>query len=173
MKAKTFDQFLLIGAMVGILLLALVFDVLIKLLMDGGSLLGGMDNLLIWLFPLMQLLLMIGFVGLVWLMLSNQGYSRLICITYMVVGLITLYSTSLLYIIPVPESYYVLFDYLSPGSFLYQASGAVAAIGLFSLAVWKPAEADEVEAEAILEEESNQKDEIEKESADPASSSNA
>ena len=88
----------------------------------------------------------------------------------MVFGLFILYSTSLLFVLPVPESTFVIIEYLSPGTFLYQASGAVAAIGIFSLAMWKPAEPVEEEAEVAQEPETGPVDVVEEEGADPASS---
>jgi hypothetical protein len=106
-------------------------------------------------------------------MVSSGGFSRWVSVIYMVVGLLILYSTSFLFVLPVPESYYGLIEYLSPGTFLYQASGAVAAIGIFSLAMWKPAKPVEAEVEAAQEPESNPEDEVEDEGADPASSASA
>jgi len=169
MQTKSNNQVLLIGVLIGVLVLAFIFDLLIKLLMNGDAILGGTDSFLIWLFPLMQLLLMVGGVGVVWLMVARGGYSRLTSIIYLVVGLFILYCSSVLYILPVPESVYVVFDYLSPGSFLYQASSVAAAVGVFSLAMWKPAESHAgMEAQAVQPDHEN---EMEEEGADPASSS--
>ena len=159
--------------MLGLLLLAFVFDILLQALVDRNSSQGGLDQLLVWLFPLLQLLWMVGAVGLVWLMISSGGFSRWVSVIYMVVGLVVLYSTSFLFVLTVPESFYVIIQYISPGTFLYQASAAVAAIGLFSLAMWKPNTPVELEAEEAQEAESSPVDEAEEEGADPASSAGA
>jgi hypothetical protein len=173
MKEKLLNLALLTSAMIGMLVLAFVFDILLQALVERNASQGGLDQLLVWLFPLLQLLWMVAAIALVWLMVSSGGFSRWVSVIYMVVGLLILYSTSFLFVLPVPESYYGLIEYLSPGTFLYQASGAVAAIGIFSLAMWKPAKPVEAEVEAAQEPESNPEDEVEDEGADPASSASA
>jgi hypothetical protein len=170
MKEKTLRIALLVGAMFGMMILAFVFDILLQALVERNSSQGGLDQLLVWLFPLLQLLWMVGAVGLVWWMVSSGGFSRWVSVIYLVVGLVVLYSTSFLFVLSVPESFYGLIQYLSPGTFLYQASAAVAALGLFSLAMWKPSVPVEGEAEADQEAESSPVDEAEEEGADPASS---
>ncbi len=173
MKEKSLNTALFTGAMVGILLLAFVFDLLLNSLTARNATEGGLDQLLVWLFPLLQLLWMVAAIGLVWLMISSGGFSRLVCVIYMVVGLLILYSTSFLFVLPLPDNFYTLIQYLSPGSFLYQASGAVAAIGIFSLAMWKPASAVEPVPEAAQEAGVSSVAEEEEEGSDPASSTGA
>ena len=172
MKEKSLNIALFTGGMVGMLLLAFVFDLILNSLTARNATEGGLDQLLVWLFPLLQLLWMVAAISLVWLMISSGGFSRLVCVIYMVVGLLILYSTSFLFVLPVPDSYYVLIQYLSPGTFLYQASGAVAAIGIFSLAMWKPASPVETEPEAVQEPAGDSVGEAEEEGADPASTTN-
>jgi hypothetical protein len=173
MKEKSLRLALLIGAMLGLMVLAFVFDILLQALVERNSTQGGLDQLLVWLFPLLQLLWMVGAVGLVWWMVTGGGFSRWVSVIYMVVGLIVLYSTSFLFVLTLPESFYGLIQYLSPGTFLYQASAAVAAIGLFSLGMWKPATPVEGELELDQAAESSSVDELEPEGADPASSAEA
>jgi hypothetical protein len=173
MKEKSLNTALFTGGMVGILLLAFAFDLLLNSLTARNATEGGLDQLLVWLFPLLQLLWMVAAISLVWLMISSGGFSRLVCVIYMVVGLLILYSTSLLFVLPLPDNFYALIQYLSPGSFLYQASGAVAAIGIFSLAMWKPASQVEPGAEEAQEPASGSVDETEEDGADPASSAGA
>jgi hypothetical protein len=173
MKEKSLRIALLTGAMLGMLILAFIFDILLQALVERNSSQGGLDQLLVWLFPLLQLLWMVGAVGLVWLMISGGGFSRWVSVIYLVVGLVVLYSTSFLFILTVPESFYQLIQYLSPGTFLYQASAAVAAIGLFSLAMWKPETPVQAEGETAQETDGNPVDEVEEEGADPASTADA
>jgi len=173
MKEKSLKLGLLIGAMLGVLALAFVFDILLQSLVERNSTQGGLDQLLVWLFPLLELLWILGAVGLVWLMVSSGGFSRWASVIYMGVGLLLLYTNSLLFVLPIPESLYILVLYLSPDKFLYQASGAVAAIGLVSLAMWKPGAPVETEMEADQEEESGPACEAEEEGADPASSASS
>jgi hypothetical protein len=173
MKEKSLNTALLIGGMIGILLLAFAFDLILQVLVNRNSTQGGLDQMLVWLFPLLQLLWAVAAIGLVWLMISRGGYSRLVSAIYLVFGLLVLYSTSFLFVLPVPESFYVIIQYLSPGTTLYQASGAVAAIGLFSLAMWKPAKQVEEEAGATQAAEGGMVEEVVEEDVDPASSSGA
>ncbi len=173
MKENTLRLALLVGAMLGMLILAFVFDILLQALVERNSSQGGLDQLLVWLFPLLQLLWMVGAVGLVWWMVTGGGFSRWVSVIYMAVGLVVLYSTSFMFVLTLPESFYAIIQYLSPGTFLYQASAAVAAIGLFSLAMWKPSTPVGIEAEADQEAESGPVDEPEEEGADPASSTGA
>jgi hypothetical protein len=173
MKEKAIRIALLVGAMLGMLILAFVFDILLQALVERNSSQGGLDQLLVWLFPLLQLLWMVGAVGLVWWMISGGGFSRWVSVIYMAVGLVVLYATSFLFVLTLPESFYVIIQYLSPGTFLYQASAAVAAIGLFSLAMWKPASPVEIEAEVDQEAESGPADEPEEEGSEPAPSAGA
>jgi hypothetical protein len=170
MKEKSLNIALLIGAMVGMLLLAFIFDILLQFLVDRNNTQGGLDQALVWLFPLLQLLWMVGAIGLVWLLISSGGFSRLVSVIYLVVGLLTLYSTSFLFVLPAPDSLYVIIQYISPGTFLYQASGAVAAIGIFSLAMWRQAKPVDAEADAAQALESSPLDEVEEEGPDPVSS---
>jgi hypothetical protein len=173
MKEKSLRLALLVGAMLGLMVLAFVFDILLQALVERNSSQGGLDQLLVWLFPLLQLLWMVGAVGLVWWMVTGGGFSRWVSIIYMVVGLVVLYSTSFLFVLTLPDSFYGLIQYLSPGTFLYQASAAVAAIGIFSLAMWKPVTPVEGELEADQAAEVGSIDEFEEEGADPASPAEA
>ena len=114
MKEKSLRLALLVGAMLGMLILAFVFDILLQALVERNSSQGGLDQLLVWLFPLLQLLWMVGAVGLVWWMISGGGFSRWVSVIYMVVGLVVLYSTSFLFVLTLPESFYGIIQYLSP-----------------------------------------------------------
>jgi hypothetical protein len=170
MKEKSLNLALMIGAMVGLLALAFVFDISVQALVGRNTTQGGLEQWLVWLFPLCQLLLMVVTVGLVWLMVSSGGFSRLVSAIYILFGLLILYSTSLLLVLPVPESTYFIFEYISPGTFLYQASGAVAAIGIISLAMWKPAKPVEYGPEAAQEPDSGSVDDVDEAGAAPTSS---
>ncbi len=63
MKEKSLNLALLTGAMIGMLLLAFVFDILLQALVDRNSSQGGLDQLLVWLFPLLQLLWMVAAIA--------------------------------------------------------------------------------------------------------------
>ena len=152
---------LLLSGMAGLLVLALILDLILKVLVERNSQLGGIDTTLVWIFPLFQLLWMVGVISLVWLMISGGGYSKWISAIFLIVGLFILYANPILYVNELPDSLYILVEYLSPGTMLFQAGGAVAAIGLLSLWFWKESkeEMDEIETIQIVELEGSKADE--------------
>jgi len=136
-EGRSLQSILLLSGLVGMLLLALVFDLLIQYLMQMNSETGTLMVALVWLFPLLQFLWLLAPVGVVWLMLSGGGYSRWVSIVFLIVGLLLLYINPILFVNELPDSLYVIVQYLTPGSLLIQGAGAAAAIGLLSLWFWK------------------------------------
>jgi len=136
-KGKALNNLLLISGLFGILLLGLVFDLGINGLATRNAETGTLSATLVWMFSLLELLLMVGIVGLIWLAVSGGGFSRWVSVVYLVVGLIILYTNPILYVTEMPDSLYVVVEFLIPGSMLYQAGGFAAAFGLVSLFFWK------------------------------------
>ena len=128
---------ILILGMVGILVLAGIFDYTLDALAVQNSETGTLDLLLVWLFPLLEFLWALAAVGLVWYIIAGRSYSRWVCAVYLIFGLVLLYASPILYVTNLPDSLYVILIYLTPGSMLYQASGITAAIGLLSLWFWQ------------------------------------
>jgi sulfite exporter TauE/SafE len=151
-KGKALNNLLLISGLFGILLLGLVFDLGINSLATRNAETGTMSATLIWMFSLLELLLMVGIVGLTWLAVSSGGFSRWVSVVYLVVGLIVLYTNPVLYVTEMPDSLYVVVEFLIPGSMLYQAGGFAAAFGLVSLFFWKSAKEDSTEETELPEE---------------------
>jgi len=142
MKEKNLNQFLVVSGIFGLIILAIIFDLILLSLVDKNATQGGLEQVLIWTYPLLELLWAVAAVGLLWLIVSSGGTSRWVSVLSLVVGLLVLYSMSLLFVLDVPEQFYVLVEHVSPGTLLYQAGAVVAAFGLFSLAMWKPAALD-------------------------------
>lgn len=136
-ESNGIKNLLLVSGLIGLLLLALIFDLVIGALAERNAELGGLDATLVWIFPLLELLFMLGIVGLLWLALSGRGYSRWVSVFYLVVGLLLLYTNPILFVNELPDSLYVLVEYLLPGSLLFQAGGAAAAFGLVTLFFWQ------------------------------------
>jgi uncharacterized membrane protein len=134
---KALHNILLLTGMVALVLLSLLFDLAITALAEQNAQGGGLEVTLVWLFPLMELIWMLAVVGLVWFFANGGGYSRWISMIYLIVGIFFLYTNPVLFVNELPDSWYVLVQYLSPGTLLFQAGGALAAIGLLSLWFWK------------------------------------
>ena len=141
---KALHNILLITGMVALVLLSLLFDLAITALAEQNAQGGGLEVTLVWLFPLMELIWMLAVVGLVWFFATGGGYSRWISLIYLIVGIFLLYTNPVLFVNELPDSWYVLVQYLSPGTLLFQAGGALAAVGLLSLWFWKPASKQEL-----------------------------
>jgi hypothetical protein len=135
------NDLLLLGGLAGLLILAFLLDTLRNsLLTNAGT--GEEQVKLFFLFPLMELVLMLAALGLIWLFLSSAGYSRWVTVIYLVVGLVLLYTLGILSVLPFPDSFYNVVLYLSLESYLFQAGGAAAALGLISLFFWKAPKAE-------------------------------
>lgn len=140
--ARRLNDLLLVSGLAGLLALAVLLDLLRRTLLDGAESLADQQRLL-FLLPLMQLLLMLAVLGLIWVCLSSAGYSRWVSVVYLVVGLVLLYALGLLSALSFPDWTYNLALYLTPDSYLFQAGGAAAALGLISLFFWKSSSAEE------------------------------
>jgi len=131
------QNILLLTGMVGLLVVAVIFDLIIRNLAERNSQSGILDTTMVWMFPLLQFLFMLAALGLVWLLIAGERYSRWVSAVFLFVGLVLLYINPILYVNELPDSLYVIVLYLVPGNLLFQASGALAAIGLLSLWFWK------------------------------------
>jgi len=155
-NSRSLQNLLLLSGMFGLLALGLVFDLILQGLVERNAQLGTLDTTLVWIFPLLQFLFMAAAIGLAWLMIAGGGYSRWISVACLLVGLVILYINPVLYTNELPDSLYVVVEYVSPGKMLFQAGGAATAIGLLSLWFWKPGAANAAEEE---EEEDDDDDE--------------
>jgi hypothetical protein len=144
---KGMQNLLLISALAGLFLLAIVFDIITRILTDRNSQMGGLDTTLVWMYPLLEMLWVLASLGLVWLMISSGFYSRWVSVIYLVVGLIILYTNPILFVTELPDSLYVVVQYLFPGTMLIQAGGTFAAIGILSMWFWKSPGDDSAEVE--------------------------
>jgi hypothetical protein len=143
-SSRRLNDLLLTGGLAGLLILALLLDFLRNGMLAGAESASDQQKLF-FLLPLMQLVLMLAALGLIWLCLSRAGYSRWVSVVYLVVGLLLLYGLGLLSALPFPDWMYNLELYLTPESYLFQAGGAAAALGLISLFFWKKEEQTEIE----------------------------
>ena len=131
-------QLLLLSAVLALLVLGYLFDTGLNALAPSAEMDMNITRVLIWLAPLFQLLLVLAALFLFWLIYTNGEYSQWVCYTAIVIGLLLLYTPSLLFVLPLPDSLYILTETLAPGTFMFQASALVAGIGFVTLGFWKP-----------------------------------
>jgi len=134
--SRRMNDLLLVSGLIGLLILSIILDFIRRAMIDQVESFGDQQRML-FILPLMQLLLMLAVLGLIWVALSSAGYNRWVTIIYLVVGLLILYALGLLSALPFPDALYVLTLNLSLDSYLFQAGGAAAALGLLSLLFWK------------------------------------
>jgi hypothetical protein len=151
---RQLNQFLLIAGMLGVLALAFVFDRVLQAQVNNNPTLLQINTTIVWLIPLFELLTMLAVVGLVWMMITSGGYARWVSAVFLVVGIVLLYLTAVMVVVPFPEKMYILMDYLTIQTYLFQASGAIAAVGFVSLWFWKaePAPDTEEDSEPLADE---------------------
>jgi hypothetical protein len=155
-NSKLTDLLLISGAP-GLILLALLFDTVLRSLVSqiGGEQLA-LNKTIVFLTPLFSLLLMLALVGLIWMMIANRVYGRGVPAAYTILGLALLYAAAILFVTPAPDSWYVLMIYLAPDTLSFQASAAVAALGLVTLWFWR--EPEDSQAQLKAEEDSVQEE---------------
>jgi hypothetical protein len=136
-KESPLHNLLLVSGMIGLLVLALILDIVLSGLTERNSQMGGLNVTLVWMYPLVQFIWMLGAIGLAWLMITGGSFSRWVSAIYLIVGLLILYTNPILYVNELPDSLYVVVQYLAPGTMVFQAGGLIAAIGLLSLWFWK------------------------------------
>ena len=132
-------RLLLISAMIALLLLAFLFDFIMRGMQisnyEGGF---ALEPMMVLMFPFLELVIVLGCLGLFRYVFSNPERSRLVAALFLIFGLLVLAITPLLYFLMVPVDFYVLVDFTQPGTYLFQTAAMLAATGLLSL-VRRPA----------------------------------
>jgi hypothetical protein len=134
-NSKLLPRLLLFSGMIALLLMAFLFDLAVMGLQIRNSEGAGLEPLLVWLFPLFELLLALGGLGLFWYLFSSAQKDRPIGSAFTIFGLLLLFLTPLLFFLPVPMTLYAIVQYVSPGSYLFQAGALLGVTGLLSLAL--------------------------------------
>ncbi len=136
---KLLPRLLLISGMVGLLVIAFIFDFILSAVQVQNTSGAGYEPLLVVLFPVFALAIVLGALGLFWYLFSSSDHGRLPGILFSVVGLLVLFSTPLLFYLPVPMSIYAIVQYVQPYSYVFLSSALISGIGLLSLFLKKPA----------------------------------
>jgi hypothetical protein len=135
MSEKTTSRILLISAIPAILLMAFLFDLAVAALAQQNAEGAGWEPVLIILYPLFELVIVLGALGLFWYLFRTEPRSTGISITLTVVGFIVLFSTPLLFFLPFPVSWMALVDFFRPGTYMFQAGALMGGAGLLSLVI--------------------------------------
>ncbi len=142
MNEKTTSNVLLLSVIPAILLMAFLFDFAVAGLAQQNAGGAGWEPLLVVLYPIFELLIVCGVLGLFWYLFRTEPRSRGVAILLAVIGFVVLFSTPLLFYLPVPISWMGAVDFLSPGTFVFQAGALMGGVGLLSLVLKeKPADA--------------------------------
>jgi hypothetical protein len=127
-------RWLLFGGMLALLVLSFLLDLAIRGLQLRNAEGAGMELLLVVLFPLFELLIVIGGLALFRALLGTSAALRGPAVLCLVVGLLILFGTTLLFVLPVPVAMYALVEFLQPGSYLFQAAAMLAGAGILGVA---------------------------------------
>lgn len=134
---KMLSRLLLFSGMLALLLMSLLFDFGASALQIKNSEGAGLEPLLVVLFPVFEVIVVLGGLGLFWYLFSSPAADRLVGWIYTVVGLLLVFFAPLLFFLPVPMSVFALAQFVAPGSFLIQAAALVGVGGALSLVLKK------------------------------------
>ncbi|MFM8321856.1 MAG: hypothetical protein ACKOC5_13165 [Chloroflexota bacterium] len=138
MSEQKVNRLLLISAVPGVLLLALVFYGIAIVLQVQNMNGAGMEGVLVLALPLLELALLALALGLVLYLFRSAGQDRVVSAVMAGAGLLVLFASPLLYYLPVPDVLLMAVQFLGPDSYLVHAAGVLAAGGLLSLALKRP-----------------------------------
>lgn len=137
MSKNRLTDLVLISAGPGLLLLGSIFDYILRRMTPPDTSATPLTSRQAYLFPLFELLLMLAVVALIWRLVANRTFSRLVPSIFLLLGVIFLYAFPLYFTAYLPESWTFIALYLTPYTYLFQAAGALAALGLVTLWFWK------------------------------------
>jgi hypothetical protein len=129
----TLPRLLMISAMFALIIMALLFDFAITALQVQNSTGAGLEPVLVMLFPLFELLLVFGGMGIFWYLFASGERSKLVTTLFLVVGLLIVFGTPLLFFLPVPMAFYGLVQYIQPGTYVFQVGAMLTVIGILSI----------------------------------------
>ena len=138
-NSRMLPRLLLLSGLVAMLVMSLLFDLGATVLQIRNTEGLGLEPVMAVLFPVLEIIIVSGGLGLFWYLLSSPEKDRLVGWVYAIVGLLLVFTTTLLFFLPVPMSVYALVQFVSPGSFLFQAAAILGIAGVFSLVLKRQA----------------------------------
>jgi hypothetical protein len=133
MNNKSLSRLLLLSGLVALLVMGLLFDLGATVMSIRNTEGLGLEPWMAVLFPLAGVILVTGGLWLFWYLISRPERDSLVGWIYAIVGLLLVFTTTLLFFLPVPMSVYTLVQFVSPGSFLFQVAAILGVAGVFSL----------------------------------------
>lgn len=137
MNENSLSRLLLLSAIPAILLMAFLFDFGSTAIQQSNAEGAGLEPLLVILYPIFELLIVMGVLGLFWALMQAGTQNRLAIWVMATIGLVVLYGTPLIFFLPVPMSWYAAIDFLRPGTFLFQGGAMMGGAALLSLLLKK------------------------------------
>ncbi len=150
MNENSLSRLLLLSAIPAILLMAFLFDYGALAIQQQNAQGAGLEPLLVVLYPIFELLIVTGVLGLFWTLMQPAMKQRLAVWVMAAVGLLTLYATPLIFFLPVPMTWYTAVDFLRPGTFVFQAGAMMGGAALLSMLLKQDHPAPAVQANADL-----------------------
>lgn len=132
---KTLSRLLLLSGLFALLVMSLLFDIGASALQVRNSEGAGLEPLLVVLFPVFEVIVVLGGLGLFWYLFAAAGPDRLAAQIFAVIGLLLTFAAPLLFFLPVPMTVYGLAQYVAPGTYLFQAAALLGVGGALSLAL--------------------------------------
>jgi hypothetical protein len=134
---KNLSRLLLLSAIPAILLMAFLFDFATLTIQQRNSEGAGMEPILVVLFPIFELVVVMGVMALFWFLMRSEESNRLVVILMGLIGLLVLYATPIMFFLPVPMTWFSALDFISPGTFLFQAGAMMGGAALLTIILKK------------------------------------
>ena len=133
MNNKSLTRLLLISGLVALLVMSLLFDIGTTALQIKNSEGAGLEPLLVVLFPVLEIIIVLGGLGLFSYLLTSPEKDRLVGWVFAIVGLLLTFTAPLLFFLPVPMSVYTLAQFFAPGTYLIESAAILGVAGVISL----------------------------------------
>lgn len=147
MNNKLLTRLLLFSGLIGLLVMSFLFDIVTSSLQQFNSEGAGLEPVLVVLFPVFEVIVVLGGLGLFWYLFSNPERDRLVGSVFAVIGLLLVFLTPLLFFLPVPMAVYAVVQFVAPSTFLFQSGALLGVAGALSLALKREARSEEITQE--------------------------
>lgn len=126
-------RLLLISSAPALLIMAFLFDFALQSIQVRTVEGAGLEPLMVVVFPLFEMLIVTGGMGLFWYLFHHAPMERGVAKVFAILGLVILFLPPLLFFLPVPLSWYALVQFIAPGSFIFHAAALLGLGGALHL----------------------------------------
>lgn len=127
---RVLSLILALSGMIGLLFLAFFSDQLLTFMFMGNSQDTGIPPLLVWLYPALELVWMLAGLALFLYVVNMKAWNYLVSAIFLVTGLLVVFAGALMFVLPIPQQFYLLLEFVSPSAYLYHAGALVAVTGI-------------------------------------------